>query len=168
VNEARTKPPPLVVVVAQKSPDTEEPIQSDLHSVGCIAEVMNRVPHIQGGDRVILHGQARAIVLGLTSTRPCLRAKFSRLPREAWITHPQRTLVEEIREGALRLARGQGAPPDALEILEQIREPENLVDLVAGNLEAPVDLKARWLAAPLAERITLVLDSIRRKTSREA
>jgi ATP-dependent Lon protease len=161
VDEVKTRCPPLLLVVAQKSPSTEDPVESDLHPVGCIAEVLNHLPNVQCGYRVILHGQERVALRGITRGTPYVCAKIARLPPDPPLTHPQRTLVEEIREAAFVLARAEGVSAEALEILERIREPENLVYLVAGNETAPLELKCRWLAAPLAERILLVLDEVR-------
>ena len=84
-------------------------------------------------------------------------AGLSQFPPEPPYTHS----VEEIRERAILRARGEGMPPEALEVLAGIREPSDLVDLVAGNLDAPVDVKVRWLGAPLVERIKLVLEEVR-------
>lgn len=152
---------PLLFVVVVKRPSVAETAEANLHPVGCVAEVQSGVVRAQGGDRVVLHGQYRAALLGITQTAPFLRARVAPLPPEAPLTHPQRSLVEDIREGALVIARADGAPPDGLEMLERMREPAGLLDFVAGNVPAPVDMKARWLAAPLGERIPLVLDHIR-------
>src|SRR5690242_10241210 len=83
VAHAQTGAPALLLVVAQKNPETEEPLESELHSVGCTAEIMNRVPHVNGCDRVILHGQARVILRGLTQVEPYLSAKVSAFPADA-------------------------------------------------------------------------------------
>jgi ATP-dependent Lon protease len=163
LERAQTGSPSLMIVVAQRSPDTEEPLQGDLYPVGCVAEVVNRLPNIRGGERVILGGVARALLRSVERLPTYVRATVSRVPTEKDLTYPQRSLVEEIREGAITLARREGAPADALEVLEGIREPSDVVDLVAGNLEATVHVKIRWLGAPLVERIALVLDEVRRK-----
>jgi ATP-dependent Lon protease len=161
LDEAQTRSPSLLLVVAQRSPIVEAPLQSDLHSVGCVAVVLNRVANIHQGYRVILGGQERVALCGIRRTTPYVCARVSRFPSEAALTRAQRKLVKEIRKGAIVLGRAEGVTPEALKALEQIQEPENLVDLVAGNVPAPVDVKVSWLAAPLAERIPLVLDRIR-------
>jgi ATP-dependent Lon protease len=161
VDEASRSSPSLILVLAQRDPIAEDPQLCDLYAVGCIAEMLKRLPNIQGGYRVVLHGQQRVALRAIASDTPHLRATVSALPAEAPLTHPQRTLVEEIREGAEVLARAEGVPDEALEILHRTPEPENLVNLVAGNVSASVGTKAEWLAAPLAERIRLVLEEIR-------
>jgi ATP-dependent Lon protease len=161
VDEASKSTPSLILVVAQRDPNAEDPLLSDLYAVGCIAEVLNRLPNVQGGYRLVLQGQQRVALRAISTAPPYHRATVSPLPPEAPLTHPQRSLVEEIREGAWVLARAEGLPEERLEILHRVREPENLVYLVAGNVTASVGTKARWFAAPLVERIRLVLDEIR-------
>jgi ATP-dependent Lon protease len=155
----------LVLVVWQKAPTPADPQPSDLHLVGCIAGVLKRASNTVGGETVLLHGHERVAVVSSDPTGPHLSARISRFPPEPALTHPQRSLVEEIRERALVMARAEGVPPEGLEMLLRLREPEHVVNLVAGNVGAPVDLKARWLAAPIGERVGLLLDWLRTATA---
>jgi ATP-dependent Lon protease len=151
----------LVLVVAQKNPESEQPRQSDLHPVGCLAEILNRVRLVHGGDKVFLHGRWRARILAFTTVTPYLAARISSFPDDAKLAPRHLKLVGDIREAALVVAGAEGASEDILKSVNQIREPAGLVDLVAGNLDAPVETKVRWLAAPLDERIGLVADHLK-------
>jgi ATP-dependent Lon protease len=157
---APPRSPWFIVVVTQRNRCTHQPLESDLYSFGCIAKVLDRAPNTDGGCRVVVAGEARVVLRGFSRTAPDLCARVSRFPGDPPLTYSQISLVEEIREGAMLLARAEGVPPHVLETLENL-QGARLVDLVAGNIEAPVHIKVRWLSAPLAERVSLVLARLR-------
>src|SRR5437763_9479917 len=69
----------LILLVAQKEGETQEPVAADLHRVGVLGRVLQVVRLPNGSTRVLVEGFARAKVTRYTVTGPFIRANASPL-----------------------------------------------------------------------------------------
>src|SRR3954462_14346488 len=78
--EAASDADQLVLVVAQRDPETQEPAAADLYRVGVVARVrqLNRLG--SGTGKVLVEGGARARVTRFTPGGDCLRAVVEPMP----------------------------------------------------------------------------------------
>ncbi|MEO8071136.1 MAG: LON peptidase substrate-binding domain-containing protein, partial [Acidobacteriota bacterium] len=67
----------VIGVFTQRDPTLEEPIQSDLHSVGTLTHIHKMFKLPDGSLRLIVQGLARIRLDHVTSTRPYLRGEIS-------------------------------------------------------------------------------------------
>src|SRR5215472_1512006 len=65
----------LVLLVAQRDPDVEEPTPDELHRVGTVAMVMRTLRLPDGRVKVLVQGLAKAEIEGFVEQEPALRAR---------------------------------------------------------------------------------------------
>src|SRR3546814_712864 len=68
-----------ILLVAQKSPNEDEPDASDLYDVGTIATVLQMLKLPDGTVKVLVEGVHRARVLEFIETEACFAAKAERI-----------------------------------------------------------------------------------------
>jgi ATP-dependent Lon protease len=155
----------LVGVVSQHRVETSEPSFDDVYRVGTVARVVKVIRLGSANYSVVLNGIARVRVVEGQTLEPYMRAKVERVDDlgerdeelDAWLA----TLREATREV---LSLMPNLPRETAGILDHVREPGALADLIAANFppsEASVADKQKVLEAfDVKDRVRLVLDMV--------
>ena len=156
---------PVIAIFAQRDPSTDDPGKDDLHHVGCAARVLKALKHSSGNYSLILQGLTRIRLDTMTQTGPYLKAKVSRLPEQNAADDEAEALSMSLRDIAKQVIQlMHELPREAGSLIDSIQAPGALADLVAGNLDAPVDEKASLLEMiDVKERIRKVLKLLTRQ-----
>ncbi len=156
---------PVIAIFAQKDPSTDDPGAEDLHTVGCAARVLKALKHSSGNYSLILQGLVRIRLEDVTQTGPYLKAKIVRLDDAAIDDDEAEALSMSLRDIAKQVIHLMPElPREAGSLIDSIQAPGALADLVAANLDAPVDEKAQLLETVEAkERIRKVLKLLTRQ-----
>ncbi len=145
----------LLLLVAQRCGEVEEPEPEDLHRVGTIAMVMRWMRLADGRVKALVQGLARAEIEATRLGTEVLTARVRPLPPDpaepasgeaADLSASLRTHVEEL------LAR-RHLPPELLSVTEGVSEPGRLADLTASHLR---------LGLPEAQELLELADPIER------
>lgn len=152
----------FVGVVSQLEPETNEPTFDDLYKVGTIARVVKVIRLGPSNYSVVLNGLGRLEVLDPVALEPYMRARVRRVPekrvRDVELDALGATLRESTREV---LSLMPNLPRETAGILDHVRDPAALADLIAANFpptQASVADKQRVLEAfKVKERVKLVL-----------
>jgi len=152
----------FVGVVSQLRAETNEPTFEDLYSVGTVARVVKVIRLGPANYSVVLNGLGRMQVLRPVSLEPYMRAKVGRVEeqrsRDVELDALGATLRESTREV---LSLMPNLPRETAGILDHVREPAALADLIAANFppaQASVAEKQRVLEAfDVKRRVKLVL-----------
>ncbi|MGE3635921.1 MAG: endopeptidase La, partial [Sandaracinaceae bacterium] len=156
---------PIIAIFAQRDPSTDDPTQADLYPVGVAARVLKALKHSSGNYSLILQGLVRIRLEGMPQEDPYLRARISRLdePRDEDVeTEALAMSLRDIAKQVIQLM--PELPREAGSLIDSIQEPGQLADLVATNLDAPVDEKAQLLETiEVKERIRKVLRLLTRQ-----
>ncbi|NLA69387.1 MAG: endopeptidase La, partial [Gammaproteobacteria bacterium] len=149
-----------VLLVAQKSADTDDPGADDLHPVGTLAQVLQLLKLPDGTIKVLVEGVARASVDAvseddgaLSGTGSVVEPVQDREPRE----------VEAIARSLMGLFEqyvktNRKLPPELLQTLAGIDEPSRLADTVAAHLGVRLAEKQRLLETfGVAERLEMLV-----------
>ncbi|TDR39337.1 ATP-dependent proteinase [Tahibacter aquaticus] len=136
-----------ILLVAQRSPDVDDPREGDLHSVGTLASLLQLLKLPDGTIKVLVEGAARAEILGyrerdgvmVGSAKP-LDARYSRSEREIEVV--SRSLVSTF-EQFVKLNRK--VPQELLATLAGIDDPSRLADTIAAHLSIRLADKQRLL-----------------------
>ncbi len=157
----------LVGVLAQKNSDVVEPTFEDLHRVGTLARVVKVIRLGPGNYSVVLNGLARFELEGNLGLEPYMTADVRRIQEpapDASVSELGRTLRERTRK-VLELI--PDLPRETASILDNVREPGALADLIASNLpeeHASIQRRQEILEAfDLERRVQLVLDMVGRQ-----
>src|ERR1700677_1576966 len=156
---------PVIAIFAQKDPATDDPGAEDLHTVGCAARVLKALTHSSGNYSLILQGLTRIKLDEVTQTGPYLKAKVKRLEEAGLDDDEAEALSMSLRDIAKQVIQLMPElPREAGSLIDSIQAPGALADLVAANLDAPVEEKAGLLeTVEVKERIRKVLRLLTRQ-----
>src|SRR6202789_3465017 len=156
---------PVIAIFAQKDPSTDDPGADDLHTVGCAARVLKALKHSSGNYSLILQGLERIRLDEITQSGPYLKAKIGRLNETNSGDDEAEALSMSLRDIAKQVIQLMPElPREAGSLIDSIQAPGALADLVAANLDAPVEEKAQLLeTVDVKERIRKVLRLLTRQ-----
>ncbi len=158
----------LVGIVSQRHADKDEPTFDDLYTIGTLARVVKVIKLAPGNYSVVLNGLGRFRMLAPAGLEPYMRARIARiaepLARDVELDALGTSLRESTREV---LGLMPNLPKETAGILDNVREPGALADLIASNFppeHASVGDKQNILEAldPKA-RVRLVLAMVARQ-----
>jgi len=156
---------PIIVIFAQRDPSTDDPGQEDLYPVGVAARVLKALKHSSGNYSLILQGLLRVRMESVLSNTPYLKARVSRLDEPKAEDVEAEALSMSLRDIAKQVIQLMPElPREAGSLIDSINEPGQLADLVAANLDAPVDEKSTLLETiDVKDRIRKVLRLLTRQ-----
>jgi len=159
----------MILLVAQRDKDEEEPQREDLHDVGTVAVIMRMLKLPDERIRVLVQGVCRARIAEFTGLRPHLTARIERVvdPPYDGTSIEKEALVRSVKR-ALERASGLGKniPSEVMVIAGNLEDPGRLADLVASNLDLKVHEAQEVLEiADPVERLKRVNDLVQREMS---
>ncbi len=156
---------PVIAIFAQRDPATDDPAHEDLYPVGVAARVLKALKHSSGNYSLILQGLMRVRLESLQQNEPYLKARTSKLEEPKADDVEAEALAMSLRDIAKQVIQLMPElPREASSLIDSIQEPGQLADLVAANLDAPVDEKAQLLETIDAkDRIRKVLRLLTRQ-----
>jgi ATP-dependent Lon protease len=159
----------MILLVAQRDKDEEDPKAGDLHEIGTVAVIMRMLKLPDERIRVLVQGVCRARVREFTALRPHLTAKIERIPDQAFdgASIEKEALVRSVKRALERAASlGKSLPSEVLVIASNLEDPGRLADLVASNLELKVEEAQEILEiVDPVERLKRVHDLVQREMS---
>ena len=156
---------PIIAIFAQRDPSTDDPHQPDLYPVGVAARVLKALKHSSGNYSLILQGLVRVRMEGFVEEDPYIKTRVSKLEEPKIDDVEAEALAMSLRDVAKQVIQLMPElPREASSLIDSIQEPGQLADLVAANLDAPVDEKAQLLETIDAkDRIRKVLRLLTRQ-----
>ena len=149
----------MILLVAQRDKDEEEPVDDDLFRIGTVAVIMRMLKLPDGRIRVLVQGVARARICEVTATAPFIEARIERLNDEE---HDPGSIekdalmrsVKQLLDRATGL--GKNLPSEIMVIANTLEDPGRLADLAASNLDyvsplwtTPTGHMLSWISALL-------------------
>ncbi len=126
----------LLLLVAQRNAELEDPGADDLYRVGTVAMVMRILRLADGRVKALVQGIAKARIDSFVENEPAQWAQVSVLPDEEegeWNAEAE-ALARTVRGRVEELLPLKNLPPEILSITANIHEPGRLADLIASNL----------------------------------
>ncbi|MDV2451103.1 endopeptidase La [Xanthomonas hortorum] len=149
-----------ILLVAQKSAETDDPTATDLYTVGTLAQVLQLLKLPDGTIKVLVEGLARVTVDKVVELDGALQgqgieveASDAREPRELEaIARSLMSLFEQYVKTNRKL------PPELLQTLAGIDEPGRLADTIAAHIGVRLADKQRLLEiTEIGERLELLV-----------
>jgi ATP-dependent Lon protease len=165
VEDVDNLPGPVIAIFAQRDPATDDPGYDDLYPVGCAARVLKALKHSSGNYSLILQGLVRIRLDSVTQSAPYLKAKIKKLEEPGAEDVEAEALAMSLRDIAKQVIQLMPElPREAGSLIDSIQAPGALADLVAANLDAPVEEKAQLIETlEVKERIRKVLRLLTRQ-----
>jgi ATP-dependent Lon protease len=132
----------LIFLVAQKNVSEEEPHAKDLYRFGTVALIMRMLKLPEGKIKILVQGLSRASMQEIYQSSPHFLAKVKNIldPFITEVTLETEALMRNIRDQLERIiSYGKILSPDLMFAIESVDDPGRLADLIASNLELPVE-----------------------------
>ncbi len=157
----------LVLLVAQKDPEVDDPQPSNLYTTGTVGMIMRMLKLPDGRVRILVQGLARARVESLSQTEPFLKGRIARIDSDE-VPPPDlesTALVRNVRDDLEKAVHlGKNLSPEVMVIAANLDDPGRLADLAASNLDLETkDAQAILEAADPLERLAAVSEHLHRE-----
>ena len=132
----------LIILVAQRSAEVEDPSPEEIHAVGTVVMVMRVLKMPDGRVKVLVQGLARARIMEFLRKEPHFEARIVEILDDAVPTMgvELEALIRTVKEQVSKSASlGKQISPDILVIINNLDHPGRLADLVASNLHLEVE-----------------------------
>ncbi len=156
----------VIGVVTQRRAEEEDPGAADLYTMGTVARIVKLLKMGEDNYSLVVQGLARFRVIELVQEAPYLKARIEAVEDR---TSAENVEVEALGINLKKLAREvielmPELPAAATELVESINQPGHLADLIAANVDVPIEEKQAVLeTVDLKARMKLVLELLNRK-----
>ncbi|MCA2978584.1 MAG: LON peptidase substrate-binding domain-containing protein, partial [Myxococcaceae bacterium] len=156
----------VIGVVTQRKAEEEDPGATDLYNMGTVARIVKLLKMGEDNYSLVVQGLARFRVLELVQESPYLKARIEPVEDK---TPADNVEIEALTINLKKLAREviemmPELPAAATELVESITHPGHLADLIAANVDVPIEEKQAVLeTVDLKARMKLVLELLNRK-----
>ena len=131
----------MIMLVAQRDIDKEEPAAADLFGIGTAAIIMRMLKLPDGRIRILVQGLSRAKINYVDEAANYLQARIEPLsepePGSSLEVEAHMRNVRASLEKAVSL--GKNIAPEVMQIVANLDDPARLADLAASNLELKVE-----------------------------
>ncbi len=136
----------LVVLVAQKDPETEDPVEEDLYRIGTLAEVMQMLKLPDGTVKVLVEGSCRISLTEFGENGENFTAKVTDYPEEEKDDAETKTLIRVSVEKFEQYVKStKKINPESLLAVSGINQPGRLADIIATYLGLELDERQNCL-----------------------
>ncbi|MGA2193181.1 MAG: endopeptidase La [Nitrospirota bacterium] len=132
----------LILLVAQKDLNTENPEPADLYNTGTVGMIMRMLKLPDGRVKILVQGMSKAKIASYVQTEPYFLVDIEKVvePKAPKLTLEVEALMRNVKEQLEKMiSLGKMVLPDIMVIVENIDDPGKLADLVASNLGLKVD-----------------------------
>jgi ATP-dependent Lon protease len=149
-----------ILLLAQKSPETDDPSADDLYTIGTLATVLQLLKLPDGTIKVLVEGTSRIEMSGyseretsLTGNARVIESVFDREERELDVT--QRSLMSLFEQ---YVKTNRKLPPELLSTLSGIDDPSRFADTVSAHLTTRLSDKQTLLETlNIGERLEMLM-----------
>ena len=138
----------MVLLVAQKDLNIENPTPDDLFSVGTVAIIMRTLKLPDGRVKILVQGLTKAKALTYSQTEPFFKAAVEKITDKKLpvLTIEDEAQIRTVKEQLDKVVSlGKAVLPDIMGVVENIEDPGRLADLVASNLGLKTELSQEVL-----------------------
>ena len=135
-----------IVLVAQKSAAKDEPAPEDLHSIGCLANILQMLKLPDGTVKVLVEGSQRAHINEIIDAKTHFSVVVTPVPSDSATDHEsealRRTMIHQFDQ---YVKLNKKIPPEILTSLAGIDEAGRLGDTIAAHLPLKLEQKQEVL-----------------------
>ena len=136
-----------ILLITQKSPDVDDPKESELYQIGCVASILQLLKLPDGTMKVLVEGGSRAKVTKLIDRDGSLYADYEEMnqPTQLPITHEDalsRTLEDTFNQ---YVKLNKKIPPEVLSSIAGVEDLSKLSDSIAAHMTMRLDEKQEVL-----------------------
>ncbi len=132
----------MILLVAQKDLNIENPGTEDLFHVGTVGMIMRMLKLPDGRIKILVQGLSKAKIENFVKKEPYYIAEIQKIvDPKVDATIETEALVRNVKEQLDKaVSLGKVILPDILVVVENLEDPGRLADLIASNLGLKVDI----------------------------
>jgi ATP-dependent Lon protease len=138
----------IVGTVAQKDPETENPVFDDLHSIGTIGQIVKLLEMPDGSTTAIIQGRKRMILNELITSDPYFIARVRTIP-EIKPEVPSKdfnAIIGSLKDLSLKIIKiNPNISPEASFAIKNIENSTYLINFICSNTDIKVQDKQKLL-----------------------
>jgi len=149
-----------ILLVAQKSAETDDPASADLYQIGTLAQVLQLLKLPDGTIKVLVEGVSRVNVTDIVDRENALYGQGEEIDVDEAAESRE---IEAVARSLMSLFEqyvktNRKLPPELLQTLSGIDEPGRLADTIAAHLGVRLSDKQKLLETiPVGERLELLV-----------
>ncbi|MBI5137881.1 MAG: endopeptidase La [Nitrospirae bacterium] len=127
----------MLLLATQKVLEVEEPSPAEIHRMGTVGLIMRMLKLPDGRIKILVQGMGKARITGYRQLEPYFQVAVTPVPDEpaTEIDIETEALIRNVTEQVERIVGfGKSMAPDILVLLENIKEPGRLADMIISNL----------------------------------
>jgi ATP-dependent Lon protease len=151
----------FLFLAAQRDVQIEDPAPENLYSVGTICLLLRMLRVKEGKLKILVQGICKAEVLDFIQTKAFFMAEVKKAEIEKANSGgaENERLISDVKSKLDKLIfeHGQAFPIDVLAVIENLKEPDKLAHMIAGNigLDVPRDQEILEIKNPVEKLIFL-------------
>jgi ATP-dependent Lon protease len=156
----------MLVMVASRNPELEQPGPADLHDVGVVGAIARMIKVPDGSMRILVQGAQRVRIDHWVRETPYLVAEVSELPDQARTESPElEALARNVQGTFSRIVEEVPYLPEELQLaVANIEDPGALSHLIAGSLRLRTEEKQELLEeVDVARRLRRLVEILARE-----
>jgi ATP-dependent Lon protease len=155
----------LLGLVSQKKAEVEEPGPKDIYKFGTAAIILRMLKFPDGSLRVLVQGVSRIAIKKITSESPFMVAKVTPVAEKQDKTTAMEALKRNLSIQFQKVVSQTPQLPDELQVVVvNTEEPGKLSDLIASNLNLPVEEKQTILeTSNIKKRLEALTELVNRE-----
>lgn len=136
-----------ILLVAQKSPEVDEPGVDDIHTTGTLSNILQLLKLPDGTVKVLVEGEKRAKIARYTKTDEYFAAEVVAVDEGAGIDERElEVLIRSVMSMFDQYVKlNKKIPPEILTSVAGIDEPSRLADTIAGHIPLKIEEKQQIL-----------------------
>jgi ATP-dependent Lon protease len=147
----------VILLVAQKQDDQEDPGPDDLYWVGTICKILQVGKQADGTVQVVVEGVLRGAVTEFIQTTPFFQVRIVQRVDSKDKPLEVEALMRGVSSQFERYARlSRSIPPEAFMLAMSAEDPGRLADLVAQHLQLRAEERQRLLESAPKERLEML------------
>jgi ATP-dependent Lon protease len=136
----------MLVMVASKDPEEENPGPDDLYRVGVAGVVARMIKMPDESLRILVHGAQRVEIVDFIATEPYLVARIAEAPDIVDPSTELEALKRNVQSTASQIVQEVPYLPEELQIaIANVDDPSELAHMIAGALRIPTEERQELL-----------------------
>lgn len=137
-----------IFLVAQKEADHEEVTSNDLYEIGTVASVLQLLKLPDGTVKALVEGKYRAKVVEHHAHEDFMEASIKRLPYTDEEDSKLKPVIQSLVNSFEQFVKlNNKIPSEAINSIQEMSDPEKIVDSITAQMPLKLDQKQELLAA---------------------
>ncbi|MDH3998752.1 MAG: LON peptidase substrate-binding domain-containing protein, partial [Desulfuromonadales bacterium] len=135
-----------ILLVTQKDPKTDDPLEDDLFVLGTLGQVVQMLKLPDGTVKVLVEGKVRAKLTDLEYSEECIFAQLHQLPDQKSESAEQEALMRSVSNTFESYANlSKKIPPEMVTSISGVEEPGRFADTIVAQLSVQISDKQEVL-----------------------